>query len=100
MGIGKKRRSPSFFLILTQFRKTEKALWKGVENASHFFLSVENFFLKSTRFRTFALKTRDLARVLPKSTKKQGQRNCVETDFPTKKSTTDFCRLRRERFFL
>jgi hypothetical protein len=48
-------------LILTQFRKTEKALWKGVENASRFFLSVENSSLKSTQFRTFASKTCDLA---------------------------------------
>jgi hypothetical protein len=87
-------------LILTQFRKSEKALWKGVENASHFFLSVENFFLKSTQFRTFASKTRDLAAASLKNVGKRGQRNCVETDFPTKKSTTDFCRLRRERFFL
>ena len=47
-------------------------LWKGVENGSHFFLFVENFSQKPTRFRTFASKTHKNACFFSKDREKEG----------------------------
>ena len=45
------------FNAFTQFRTHPEVLWKGVENKSHLSRIVENFFLKSTRFRDFDSKS-------------------------------------------